>query len=152
MRIAFDLDDTLIAGRQAFASGSQRLWWPASLLFPEALRGGAAALLRQLAQGHEVWIYTTSHRSPFRVRCWLWCFGARVSGVINQEAHRQSVAGSPFHRFSKAPAAFGIDLLIDDLPGVALECAEQGCAVVIVAPDDADWVGRVLAAVKEIAR
>ncbi len=51
------------------------------------------------------------------------------------------------HGPSKYPPAFGIDLHIDDSEGVGLEGERHGFTVVVVSPEDPDWVTRVLEAV-----
>jgi len=63
MRIAFDIDGTLTPlGQGQFRSSSLPL--PMRLVFRKPLREGAVALMRELqAEGHDVWIYTSSLRS-----------------------------------------------------------------------------------------
>jgi hypothetical protein len=99
------------------------------------------------ARGWEVWVYTTSHRSPASVRRWLRSYGLRVARVINQDGHdrqlRRPTDGRPP---SKNPAAFGIDLHVDDSDGVRLEGERHDFRVVVVGPDDAGWAEKVLAA------
>ncbi|WP_431686138.1 hypothetical protein [Hahella sp. NBU794] len=149
MRIAFDLDDTLIPTTGPFAAGERRLGPPAGLWFREALRTGAPALMQTLAKDHEIWIYTTSLRKPWLVKAWFRLWGVRIGEVVNQDDHREAVAANQrYSRFSKAPRLFGIDLMIDDLPGVGIECERQGCRSVIVAPDDPEWVEKVLVSVQ----
>jgi hypothetical protein len=41
MRIAFDLDGTLIPTSNSFASGSQKLGFPVNVMFKDELRCGA---------------------------------------------------------------------------------------------------------------
>jgi hypothetical protein len=66
VRIAFDLDDTLLPCGRAFPTEAPpRPWVP----FGEPLRRGTHVLLVSLrAVGHELWVYTSSHRHPWRVR------------------------------------------------------------------------------------
>jgi hypothetical protein len=79
--------------------------------------------------------------------------GVRLGGVVNQTIHDRvigrsfSAGGHP----SKYPPAFGINLHVDDSEGVAVEGKLHGFAVVVVRPDDPDWVERVLEAVAEAA-
>ena len=111
MRIAFDLDGMLIP-----APGSPMAVEPLGLLprlvSGEKIRAGAPHLLAALHRGgHEIWLYTTSYRSPARLRAWFAAFGVRLTGVINQARHDAVVSRAlP----SKYPPAFGIDLLVDD--------------------------------------
>jgi hypothetical protein len=150
MRISFDLDDTLICYHDGAACEPNRVPWLLRGWFPEPLRHGARGLLRELARrGWEVWVYTTSYRSPSAVRWWLWWYGIRVGRVINQAVHDRHLRRTPRdYPPSKNPAAFGIDLHVDDSEGVALEGREHGFDVVVIAPDDLDWVEKVLAAVE----
>ena len=64
MRVAFDLDDTLIPCGLDFPTEAPALPWLAWLLRPEPLRVGTTAALAALrADGHELWVYTSSFRS-----------------------------------------------------------------------------------------
>jgi hypothetical protein len=144
MRISFDLDDTLIC-YQPGVPQEPSLRWPWSIWFPEPLRLGAKQLIGELwAQGWEVWIYTTSYRSPSSVKWWLWCHGIRVRGVINQNIHDKHLRKHRDDRPpSKNPKAFGIGLHIDDSDGVAIEGKQYGFTVVVLAPNDEAWVEKV---------
>jgi hypothetical protein len=120
-------------------------------LFGEPLRRGTCSLIRQLRQrGCSIWIYTSSERTPFYIRLWLFLHGIRVDGVINGERHRRELAGRAFSRLpSKYPPAFGIDLHVDDSEGVLMEGDMHGFRVVVVRPDDEHWTERVLRAVSQ---
>ena len=149
MRIAFDLDGMLIP-----APGSQMAVEPLGLLprlvSGEKIRADAPALLAGLRRGgHEIWLYTTSYRGPARLRAWFAAFGVRLAGVINQARHDAVV---PRALSSKYPPAFGIDLLVDDAEGVALEGRRHGFAVLQVAEHDAAWCSRVELAVRMAKR
>ncbi|MDO7876625.1 hypothetical protein Q5H93_17905 [Hymenobacter sp. ASUV-10] len=140
MRIAFDLDNTLIrCGYEFPLALPHRKFW-AWLLRPEGLRQGiveAAAHCRQ--QGWEVWVYTTSHRSAWHIRRLFWLHGIRLDGIVNQQRHGREAQA----RCSKHPPSFGIDLLIDDAEGVWLEGERHGFRVLVVRPEDAQWVEKV---------
>ena len=80
MRIAFDLDDTLIPGRSPFdlepVPAGWRRW-----LCTEPLGLGTVELFRALRhRGHQVWIYTTSFRTPLRTRLLFWGYLRRSVG------------------------------------------------------------------------
>jgi hypothetical protein len=145
-RISFDLDDTLVC------SGSDALTeegpFPAFIhrWFGEPLRQGTCSLIRELRRRKcSVWIYTTSGRSPFYVRRWLWLHGIRVDGVVNSERHRRGLAAHGFSCLpSKFPPAFGIDLHVDDSAGVQMEGDAHGFRVLVVHPEDRHWTKRVL--------
>ena len=138
MRVAFDLDNTLIRCGYAFPLERRRFW--ARLLGGERLRAGigeVAAYCRQ--HGHEVWVYTTSHRSGWHIRWLFWRHGIRLDGVVNQPRHQREARA----RCSKHPPSFGIDLLIDDAPGVQVEAERHGFRMLLLAPDNAGWVQQV---------
>jgi len=139
LRISFDLDDTLVCPAGVPAEPPPP-WWR-RWRYPEAVRLGAPALLRELAGGGwEVWVYTTSARPPRYVNGWFRTLGVRLSGVVNQDVHERVVGRQGP---SKYPRAFGIDLHVDDSEGVALEGARHGFAVLTVRPDDPGWADRV---------
>ena len=143
MRIAFDIDDTLVLPH---GHGSEPAPWPWRLVYRERLRQGAKELLRELSeQGHEVWIYTTSLRNPRYIKGWLKRFGVRIADVVNQTRHERTLRDrEPAVRsVSKYPPAFGIDVLVDDEPGVEQEGRALGFTVVQVKPDDANWTQAV---------
>lgn len=146
MRISFDIDDTLVC-----TSGSvpSEPCWFTRLAGGEKLRLGARALLCQLRRrGCDVWIYTSSFRSPLVVRLWLLAHGIRVDGIVNGDRHRQLVRGGLFASVpSKYPPAFAIDLHVDDAEGVRIEGERHGFRVVVVAPDDECWTQKVLDAI-----
>jgi hypothetical protein len=148
MRISFDLDDTLICYQPEARHEPSRVRWWLRPWVHEPLRLGAADLLAELATQHEVWVYTTSHRHPHTVSWWLWCYGAQVRYVINQDRHERAFGRQGR---SKNPAAFGIHLHIDDSWGVWLENRfEQNVCVVL--PDDPDWADKVRDAVARVKR
>ena len=91
--------------------------------------------------GWEVWVYTTSYRSAGYIRRLFWLHGIRLAGVVNQARHDREVRV----RSTKYPPQFGIDLLVDDAPGVAVEGERYGFAVLVVSPTDAEWAAKVKA-------
>jgi hypothetical protein len=143
MRISFDVDDTLVCippvPTEQFVS-SWRRW-----LYREPIRAGTRDLMVELAlRRHELWVYTTSFRSPRYLRRWFASFGVRLAGVVNQARHDRHVGRKGP---SKLPPVFGIDLHIDDSEGVAEEGRRHGFDVVVISPDDMQWTARVLEAV-----
>ena len=145
MRVSFDLDDTLICyqsgvPREPAIVPLVRFW------LNEPLRGGARSLIRTLRRtGCEVWICTSSLRSPLIVRIWLAVHGVSVGRVITQDTYAAHLRRFPDNDPpSKNPRAFGIDLHIDDSQGVQREGKKHGFDVLVVAPDDADWAQRVI--------
>lgn len=143
MRVSFDLDDTLICIDPAVPREPMRFRWILGLFFREPLRSRTRELIKELkGRGCRVNIYTTSYRSPRMVRLWLLAYGITVDRVITQAEHDALRGDYP----SKYPPAFGFDLHIDNERGVGMEGAQHGYAVVVVAPEDADWTRKVLAA------
>ena len=149
MRIAFDLDDTLIPSTPDRFPVERPRSWLGRLFASESLRLGAPALLRGLAmRGCELWVYTTSLRQPRYIRRLFRWYGVRLGGAINQEVHHEwyrRQTGSL--RCSKYPPAFGISLLVDDLEGVREEGEQFNFRVLVVRPDDLNWAEKVTAAV-----
>jgi hypothetical protein len=148
MHIAFDLDDTLIPCEFRFPL--EPAPWLARGLALEPLRQGSVALLRQLrAQGHRLWVYTTSLRSPWNIRLTFLAHGILLAGVVNQDRHVRTLrAGRPGPwECSKYPPAFGIDLIVDNSEGVKEEGRRFGFRVLHVHPGDERWFEAVHAVV-----
>jgi hypothetical protein len=151
VRIAFDLDGTLIP-----APGSpmavERIGLFARAVSRERIRAGTPELLRGLRRrGHAVWLYTTSYRSPARLRLWFASFGVRLSGIVGPQRHRAALTGRDI-ACSKYPPAFGIDVLVDDAEGVEIEGRRFGFCVLRLDEGDAAWCARVMAAIAAIER
>jgi hypothetical protein len=152
MRLSFDLDDTLICYQQGVPREPSLAWYWGLWTHDEPLRRGARDLMNRLRRnGWELWVYTTSHRSPWSVKSWLWGHGVRVAGVINQYVHearlRRNVGDYPP---SKNPAAFGIALHVDDSDGVRMEGDQHGFSVVVIDPEDNAWTEKVLSAANQV--
>ena len=147
MRLAFDLDNTLIRCGHDFPLEKPRRRFLAKLLGGEQLRHGIKELTDHCRQrGWEVWVYTTSYRSAWHIRRLFWLHGIGLDGVVNQQRHDREVQA----HCTKHPPSFGIDLLIDDLEGVRIEGERHGFRVLVVAPDDAQWTEKVRAALESI--
>lgn len=140
MRVAFDLDNTLIRNDFDFPLALAQRPFLQKLLQTESLRLGVRELFAFCRkQGWEVWIYTTSYRSPFYIRKMLWVYGLRADGIINQTRHNQQVRV----RSTKHPPTFGIQVLLDDSRGVQLEGERFGFSVIQIDPQHAGWVESV---------
>ena len=147
MRIAFDLDDTLIPGEHKFPLEPAPRGLLAGLFCREPLRLGTVDLFTELRrQGHEIWIYTTSFRRPLAMKALFWYYGTSVGKVINEHMHQKLVAslGPAYKLCTKYPPAFGIDVLVDNSHLVLLESKTYDYDVLHVLPDDDDWVGTIL--------
>lgn len=85
----------------------------------------------------------------------LGAYGIRVGQIINQDDHDRylrRVRSTKGRLPSKNPAAFGIDLHVDDSEGVSIEGERFNFRVVVVAPDEKDWAGKVMAAAEDAMR
>jgi hypothetical protein len=157
VRIAFDLDDTLIGDFPLESAPWGLLPW---LIPHERLREGTRTLFGELkARGHEIWVYSTSLRAPLAVHCTFWAHGLHVSGVISESenAAMQATFATRFaemskHPPSKYPPAWAIDLIVDDSEGVAEEGDRYGFKVNLVLPSDPNWTQHVLNSVALINR
>jgi hypothetical protein len=141
MRVAFDLDNTLIRCGYEFPleQPKRRVW--ARLLGGELLRQGIIELADYCSRHNwEVWVYTTSFRSSWYIRKIFWLHGIHLRGVINQARHKQQVTLS----CTKHPPSFGIDLLIDDSEGVRIEAERHSFSMLVVHPEDKAWVQKVI--------
>ena len=153
MRISFDLDDTLIPTASLSALEPLRFAAMAQAVGVERLRAGTRAAFAALRErGHSLWIYSSSLRSRQRVALLFRWHGLRVDGIVTFDRHTQALtqhrlASSP----TKFPPAFGIDLHIDDAEGVRLEGERHGFRVLVVSPDDREWVAGLLAAIDGLA-
>lgn len=104
MRIAFDVDETLIPYGDEFPTERSVPFGLLSFWYRERLRLGTTALLRELARdGHDVWIYTTSGRTSGYFRMWFLWLGIRLGGVINCHTHEQ-VIRAPGRSYPTAPS------------------------------------------------
>lgn len=146
MRISFDVDDTLVLSGSEVKPEPGRFPGFIQRCFGDPLRRGTRLLVRELRRrGCCIWIYTSSDRTPFHIRRWLFLHGIRVDGVINYERHRRMLTGREFSRIpTKYPPAFGIDLHVDDSESVRMEGDQHGFRVVVIRPDDEHWTQRVL--------
>jgi hypothetical protein len=148
MRIAFDLDDTLLPAMHGFATERPVRRLLSRLLVRTRLRLGATRMLKALLdRGHEIWIYTTSCRSRFHIRCLFDIPGVRISGIVTGDS--PAPAGPCC---SKYPPGFGIDVLVDDSPGVRMEGEEHGFCVIHLDPNDENWVAKVLSKIDDLSR
>ena len=149
MIISFDIDDTLISVDPKFAREKYTI--VCKLAGAEKLRKGTIKLFNELkASGHEIYIYTTSHRSRFSLRKTFFAHGLKpkrfISGVENREA--LSVANCSA---SKNPHLFNIDLHIDDLPGVKMEADRYNFKALIIDLYDEKWTEKIWKAINEQA-
>lgn len=147
--ITFDIDDTIRLHGDPGPAAVRRSW-AGRWIYREPLRAGFPELCISLRElGCRVGIYTTSDRSAGSIRRWLRCYGIRTDLIVNARRHRSVVEASfPNQRApSKHPGRFGVDLHVDDLPGVAVEGLRFGFRTLIIDPGDREWCRIVLAEV-----
>jgi len=152
MRVAFDLDDTLIPSMCVFPVEKPVRRFLARFLGHEPMRAGTARVLRHLAaRGCEIWVYTTSYRSPFTVRAQFFLYGVWIGGVVNGDIHRARMIryGASHKSCIKYPPAFGIDLLFDNSEAVWEEARRYDYRVVPVKPDDDNWADALIEKVEQ---
>ncbi|MFK5976516.1 MAG: hypothetical protein QM493_08420 [Sulfurovum sp.] len=133
MKISFDIDDTLILYNKGDYASDR-------LLNGEYLRDGTIFLLKELAKKHELWIYTSSFRTPFLLKFYFWLKGVKIKRVINQDIHNKILKEYNFSTVpSKLPSHFDIDVHIDDSDGVVQEGEIFGFNVIQVRPSQENW-------------
>lgn len=143
MRIAFDLDNTLIRCGYDFPVHYSNYTLLMKMCRLEQLREGTLQLMRELKEeGNEIWIYTTSFRSTTYIRLLFLLHGINLNGIVNQWVHNRKVKRTN-KNCSKYPPAFNIDLLIDDQEGVHMESLQYNFKMIWVKPDQRNWAAFV---------
>ena|SRR5688500_10113104 len=145
MTISFDLDDTLIPGRKTFETETRNVMQ--RLTGIGKIRKGTIELFKNLrSDGHSIYIYTTSLRSTVSVKITFLSYGIPVDKVINQQCHDEQLKEHK-RRCSKFPPAFGIDIHVDDSPGVEIEGNKFKFKTVIIGESDLNWTEKVIKSV-----
>ncbi len=140
MKVAFDLDNTLIVSHFSFpVELPKRRFWAYFCKY-EPLRAGTVALFDFCKQqGWEIWIYTTSFRSVSYIKRLFWLYGIGLNGVVNQEIHNKKANANS----SKYPPSFGIDVIVDDSEGVKIEGKKYNFNAIWIQPDNINWVADI---------
>lgn len=142
MIISFDIDNTLIPYSDEFEV--EKKGFLSKILKAEPIRKGTIQLFKELeSRGHEIWIYTTSFRSPNYLKRTFKSYGLHPKGIINEEINQKQLKKHNCTA-SKNPKLFGIDLHIDDSEGVGMEGEKCGFETVIIEIGDVNWVQKVL--------
>jgi hypothetical protein len=137
MKIAFDLDNTLIKNKFIFPVEKPQKVFLATLIHHEYLRAGTQEIFNFCKQQKwETWIYTTSFRSSTLIKRNFWLYNIAIDGVINQQIHKEKVTIN----CSKHPPTFGIDVIVDDSDGVKMEGEKYNFNTVIIQPENENWV------------
>ena len=146
MKISFDIDDTLIFGDKSKNKKSN-----AKLLNGEILREGTIKLLKEIQENNELWLYTTSFRSPRMLKIYFWLKGVKIKRVINQQIHMQLLKDMKIKsKPTKLPNQYGIDLHVDDSEGVVMEGEKYGFNVLRIDPNDENWTQTVTEKIKKL--
>ncbi|MBZ4044292.1 HAD family hydrolase [Flavobacterium hibisci] len=141
MIISFDLDDTLIA-RNKFRLEKTSLF--RQFFGIERLREGTIDLFKEIKKRkYKIYIYTTSHRSIWRIRWIFFSYGISVDFVINQQKHQKEIKRHNIN-CSKFPPMYNIDLHIDDSVGVEMEGKKYGFKTIIISEKDENWMETIL--------
>lgn len=147
MKISFDLDDTLIPSSKGdFPTENRNLIQ--RILGIEFIRKETRQLFNELkSAGHQVGVYTTSFRSPFKIKFQFLTYGIKTDFIVNQTINAKRLRELNISS-SKYPPAYNIDLQIDDLRGVGMEGDKFGFETVIISKTSSNWTevikGRVL--------
>jgi hypothetical protein len=145
MRVAFDLDGTLIPERAGQFSTEEPGEIPWRWFVYERIRTGAPGLFAALrARDVDVWVYTSSLRRPWEIRALFRAYGVALGGVVNADQHEAAMRARGARWGTKHPPAFGIDLLVDDSEAIVRAGTTHGFRVVHVTPDDASWCDKVM--------
>ena len=152
MRISFDLDDTLFVAEADGFSLEPELKFPLNRIYKERLRAGTVRLMQQLRElGCEIWVYTTSFRSPFYIRSLFRCYGIRIDEIVNGARHEKEVQADHNEPMpSKYPAHYRIDLHVDDDRSVLANGQYYGFRVFLIGPPDENWAEKILQDVQKL--
>ena len=142
MIISFDIDNTLIPYSNEFEVEHKSIL--AKITGAEGIRKGTIELFKKLEnRGHHIWIYTTSFRSIISLKRTFLAYGLRPRKIINQKINLQKLKANNSY-VSKNPKLFGIDVHIDDAPGVKIEGDRNNFRVIIVEVCELNWVDKIL--------
>lgn len=151
MIISFDLDETLFVNPEKVPT-EKPLKFPFNRIYRDRLRAGAVDLLTWINKSDiELWIYTTSYRSPRYIGGIFSHYGIRIDNIINGKRHAEEVQGNRREIMpSKYPAKYHIDLHVDDEISVYQNGIAHGFRVYLLSEDDTDWTERLKAEIIRI--
>ena len=152
MRISFDLDDTLFVAEENGFTLEPPLKFPWNIIYQERLRAGTTGLMQRLRElGCEVWVYTTSFRSPFYIRSLFRHYGIQIDEIVNGARHEKEVQAEHTEPMpSKYPAHYRIDLHVDDDKSVLANGQYYGFHVFQIGPPDDQWAEKIIGTVQKI--
>lgn len=153
MRISFDLDDVLFVDPSSYET-EEMLRFPLNRLFPDRLRKGTVALIRELQEdGFEVWVYTSSFRTETYIRALFRHYGVRFDRIVNGYTHKEEVQGKRTEMLpSKLPNFYHIALHVDDEDAVIKNGQAYGFRTLRVFEPDPHWTEKVMAEARRVRR
>lgn len=150
MKISFDLDNTIIPYSNEFEVENGTFF--GKLIKAERIRKGTIELFKKLkTKNCEIWIYTTSYRSVWKIKKTFRAYGLKPERIINGKEN-QKILKKHNCNASKNPGLFGIDLHIDDLEGVKMEGDKYHFETVIVEVTDQNWTKNVLKRIEQLEK
>ena len=142
MRIAFDLDSTLIRDSDNFPLENKNLIQ--KLFFITGIRKDTKRIFSELKEkNHEIWIYTASYRLQILIKLLFLLYGLKLDGVVNQRKHNNRLCGNKIKQI-KFPPKFNLDVLIDNSESVYQEGLKHNFKVIKISPNDIKWGDTVL--------
>jgi hypothetical protein len=143
MRISFDLDDTLFV-RDDKIKIEKELKFPHKYFFTEKLRYGTIDIMNRIIENNiELWIYTTSLRTPNYIRKYFSKYGIKIKtkNIVNWDRHMKEVKGNSNETLSsKYPPKYKIDLHVDDEIFVKQNGDNYGFKVYLLVGNNNNWV------------
>lgn len=153
MIVSFDLDETLFVNPEKVPT-EKSLKFPLCRIYRDRLRAGTVDLLTWINKSDiELWIYTTSYRSPRYINNIFRHYGIRIDNIINGKRHAKEVQGSKKEIMpSKYPAKYHIDLHVDDEISVYQNGIAHGFRVYLLKENDTQWVDNLKTEINRIKR
>ncbi len=153
MIVSFDLDETLFVNSEKVPV-EKPLKFPLNKIYRDRLRAGAVKLLKWINKSDiELWIYTTSYRSPRYISGIFRHYGIRIDNIINGKRHAEEVQGNRTEIMpSKYPAKYHIDLHIDDEKSVYQNGIAHGFRVYLIKENDTEWTDNIMTEIIRIRR
>lgn len=141
MRISFDLDDTLFVDEEQ-VNAEPLLPFPFRIIYKERLRIGTPELMNKIKQeGIELWIYTTSFRSPTYIKKYFKHYKVKIDNIVNGDKHYNDIQKNHSYVLpSKLPNRYRIDLHIDDDISVKQNGEINGFRVYLLKEENENWV------------
>ncbi|UZR96779.1 hypothetical protein [Chondrinema litorale] len=156
MRIAIDLDGTLVRGNYPFPLEKVAQEYEDIFLSRECLRAGICELYSYIKESnYEFWIYTFSFRKIEEIECLFKKYNVQLDGIINYMIHKGRISEIDLEELrwiQKYPPAFGIDLLVDDLEEVKLDGDRLKFEVLLLKEKDLHWVEKVIDKLNELGK